>query len=322
VVREPLAAFLAAARASGPVKWGSSEPGSWRTGSWGELLEGRALDLQSVQNRLALGRAEGCSASWTQSEETVRLVRWLEMRGRGRRRQHGPGRRTRGCGLRCCGRTCSDAWTRSVLTSATLTTRGGFEYLRARLGLAREVLEGRTATWWWTEGSGAVPLRLLRPEPPGGPTDLPGAQEPGRRLPGGDGPCAWWTRPRSPQAGSFVLFTSHGALRRVAELLREREGHLPGPLFVQGEGPRSRLLRRFVALGPGDPPGHGVLLGGGGRPRAILSGGSFSRRLPVPGAHGAHRGGAGWRRSGSEGIRPLLDLHPAGGGFAAEAGVR
>ncbi|WP_199098583.1 ATP-dependent DNA helicase [Dyella sp. ASV21] len=51
---------------------------------------------------------------------------------------------------------------------------------------------------------------------------------------------------------AFLLFTSHRALRRAAELLRER---VPWPLFVQGSAPRHRLLEEFRASG------HGVLLG-------------------------------------------------------------
>ena len=51
---------------------------------------------------------------------------------------------------------------------------------------------------------------------------------------------------------AFVLFTSHRALRRAAELLRTR---VPWPLFVQGDAPRHRLLEEFRASG------HGVLLG-------------------------------------------------------------
>jgi ATP-dependent DNA helicase DinG len=51
---------------------------------------------------------------------------------------------------------------------------------------------------------------------------------------------------------AFLLFTSHRALRRAAELL---EGRTPWPLFVQGTAPRHRLLEDFRASG------HGVLLG-------------------------------------------------------------
>jgi ATP-dependent DNA helicase DinG len=51
---------------------------------------------------------------------------------------------------------------------------------------------------------------------------------------------------------AFLLFTSHRALRRAAELLQDRA---PWPLFVQGSVPRHRLLEEFRQSG------HGVLLG-------------------------------------------------------------
>lgn len=51
---------------------------------------------------------------------------------------------------------------------------------------------------------------------------------------------------------AFLLFTSHRALRRAAELLPARVGF---PLFVQGSAPRHRLLTEFRASG------NGVLLG-------------------------------------------------------------
>lgn len=51
---------------------------------------------------------------------------------------------------------------------------------------------------------------------------------------------------------SFVLFTSHRALRRAEELLRNR---LPYPLLVQGSAPRNSLLEEFRAAG------NAVLLG-------------------------------------------------------------
>ena len=51
---------------------------------------------------------------------------------------------------------------------------------------------------------------------------------------------------------AFLLFTSHRALRRAHELLRDRIDY---PLLVQGTGSRSELLVRFRALG------NAVLLG-------------------------------------------------------------
>jgi ATP-dependent DNA helicase DinG len=56
--------------------------------------------------------------------------------------------------------------------------------------------------------------------------------------------------------GAFVLFTSHRALQRAAQLLRERWTELGDyPLLVQGEAPREQLLRRFRESG------NAVLLG-------------------------------------------------------------
>jgi len=53
---------------------------------------------------------------------------------------------------------------------------------------------------------------------------------------------------------AFLLFTSHRALRRAAELLRDDPG-FDFPLFIQGTEPRSRLLDEFAR----QP--HSVLLG-------------------------------------------------------------
>ena len=56
--------------------------------------------------------------------------------------------------------------------------------------------------------------------------------------------------------GAFVLFTSHRALARAADLLRARWAELGEfPLLVQGEAPREQLLRRFRESG------NAVLLG-------------------------------------------------------------
>ena len=49
---------------------------------------------------------------------------------------------------------------------------------------------------------------------------------------------------RASDGGIFVLFTSHGALRRAAAAVRGRISPR-WPLLVQGEGQRDQLLRRF-----------------------------------------------------------------------------
>ncbi len=56
--------------------------------------------------------------------------------------------------------------------------------------------------------------------------------------------------------GAFVLFTSHRALQRAADLFRSRWAEIGDyPLLVQGESPREQLLRRFRESG------NAVLLG-------------------------------------------------------------
>jgi ATP-dependent DNA helicase DinG len=57
---------------------------------------------------------------------------------------------------------------------------------------------------------------------------------------------------RASRGRAFLLFTSHRALRRAHELLKDRIDY---PLLVQGVGSRSELLVRFRALG------NAVLLG-------------------------------------------------------------
>ena len=119
----------------------------------------------------------------------------------------------------------------TVLTSATLTVDGSFEYLKARLGLHSE--------------HRAVMKRL--------PSDFDYARQAilylPRRMPD----------PRSPRFAeavarealailrctrgrAFVLFTSYAALRSVRALV---EPVLDFPLFVQGTAPRSALLEQF-----------------------------------------------------------------------------
>jgi len=57
---------------------------------------------------------------------------------------------------------------------------------------------------------------------------------------------------KASRGRAFLLFTSHRALRRAHEILKDRIDY---PLLVQGTGPRSELLVRFRALG------NAVLLG-------------------------------------------------------------
>jgi ATP-dependent DNA helicase DinG len=115
----------------------------------------------------------------------------------------------------------------AVLVSATLTTPGGFGFVRGRLGLdrAREVLldspfDHREQTLLY------LPRHL--PEPRSEPYDEI-AEEVAALC-------------RASRGRALVLTSSYRALEALAERLR---GRIPYPLHVQGEAPRERLLERF-----------------------------------------------------------------------------
>ena len=146
-----------------------------------------------------------------------------------------------------------------ALTSATLAAGGEFDFLESRMGLAIE--------------PNPVTVKEILPSPFdygeqclfGIPNDIP---DPREDEPGHAGAVvqvvhdlAW-----ASDGGMFVLFTSHGALRRAAAELRGVAGER-WPILAQGEAPRDVLLRRFRELG-----------------RAILLGtDSFWEGVDVPG---------------------------------------
>ena len=123
-----------------------------------------------------------------------------------------------------------------VLTSATLTAAGTFDYSRRRLGLddAEELVV-------------ASPFDYARQAMLYVPRDLPPATE------GFSAAAAERTREllAITSGRAFLLFTSHRALREAADRLTQ----LPFPRLVQGDAPRATLIDRFRATP------HAVLLG-------------------------------------------------------------
>jgi len=221
--------------------------------AWAEPLEGRALDLFSIQSRLD-AQAQGLQRVLSPGEEAVALVRWLELRGRS---THG-NLALAAAPIEVGPLLREDLFLRletTLLTSATLTTRSGFEYLRGRLGLGEEALEAEGTDLEVEEAVLPSPFDFPTQTLLAVPTGLAGPLEPGDRFQEETARLALEVA-QMTGGGLFVLFTSHRALRRVAEILREeRQGACPYPLFVQGEGPRARLLARFVEAG------NGILLG-------------------------------------------------------------
>jgi len=235
--------------------------------SWAEALEGRTLDLFSAQSRLE-SYAQGVQRVLDPGDEGPALVRWLELRGR----SPGWNLSMAAAPIEVGPPLREDLFQRletTILTSATLTTRAGFEYLRTRLGIEESVLDNEGGRLDVEEAVVSSPFDFPTQSLLAVPTDLTGPQEPGDRFQEETGRMVL-EMAQMTRGGLFVLFTSHRALRRVAELLRHGEGEsggLPYPLFVQGEAPRARLLQAFA------DSGNGVLLGTG----------SFWEGVDVPG---------------------------------------
>jgi ATP-dependent DNA helicase DinG len=234
-----------------------------------DRLEGRVLDLRSIERRIAAA-VQGLRLVLVPGEEGGRYVRWME----GRRSGSG---RSLNLALAAAPVELGEVLRESlfskaettVLTSATLTTRGSFDFLKGRLGLSE-----RDAGPDALEEIGAVRERVI--DSPFDferntllvvPTDRGPGSEGFRSVGGGEG---WRQSARASgdgvadcvveiadvtDGGTFVLFTSHAALRRTAEVLRRMGADARWPLFVQGEDGRHRLVERFTTSG------RGVLLG-------------------------------------------------------------
>ncbi len=125
----------------------------------------------------------------------------------------------------------------TVLTSATLTVEGRFDYAVGRLGI-----EGAATLRLPSEFDFRRQALLYLP------MDLPDPRTPGfNRAAAAE--IAGILQCTSGRA--FVLFTSYAAMRDVHQRLA---ADVPWPLFVQGTAPRSSLLRDFRATP------HAVLL--------------------------------------------------------------
>lgn len=129
------------------------------------------------------------------------------------------------------------AW---IFTSATLAVNGRFEHFTARLGIEDACCLQLDSPYDYAHNA----LLYLPPQlpDPSNPEHTPAVIEAAL-------PVIAASRGRA-----FILFTSHRALARAAQLI---EGRLPYPLLVQGTAPRAQLLEQFRAAG------DAVLLGTG-----------------------------------------------------------
>jgi len=131
----------------------------------------------------------------------------------------------------------NNAW---IFTSATLAVGEDFSHFASRLGLSEAATLRFDSPFDYAKQA-LLYLPSAMPEP-SDPAYIDAVIETARPL------------IERAQGGAFLLFTSHRALRIVAEKM---SGTLPvdQPLLVQGSAPREQLLRQFRASG------HAVLLG-------------------------------------------------------------
>jgi ATP-dependent DNA helicase DinG len=137
-----------------------------------------------------------------------------------------------------------------VLTSATLSVAGSFDFFRSRLGLTD--VETMTVASPFDHARQAVLYLPQRMPEPRAPEFAAAAMEEIEAL------------LAITEGRAFLLFTSHAALSRAAERLARLDRY---PLFVQGEGSKAGLLESFKTT-----------------PRAVLLGtSSFWHGVDVPG---------------------------------------
>lgn len=148
-----------------------------------------------------------------------------------------------------------------IMTSATLTSRNSFDFFEQRLGLTlyKQRLAG-TAT---EKGRARLVRTLALPTPFDFerqaiiviPTDVETGF--GKTIVAGTHALrdAILRLVRVTHGGAFLLFTSYGLLRKMADELRDELAAAGMPVFVQGTEHRDELLRRFRTSV------HGVLFG-------------------------------------------------------------
>jgi len=187
-----------------------------------ELVQGAIEDTLPLVRRAKLIQ-QGLQF-WMESGES-RYVYWVERRGRGTYLQATPIDVAPILADRLFGRAES-----VILTSATLSVAGGFEFTQRRLGLenARTLL---------IESPYDYPKQVVLYVPPHLPD--PRQQDFTRRAADEIENVIEASRGRA-----FVLFTSYQQMRQTHELLRRR---LEYPILMQGNAPKNALIEAFRA---------------------------------------------------------------------------
>ncbi|MGH8232379.1 MAG: ATP-dependent DNA helicase, partial [Steroidobacteraceae bacterium] len=133
--------------------------------------------------------------------------------------------------FQACVQQGHNAW---VFTSATLAVGEDFSHFASRMGLQHApTLRLDSPFDYSRQALLFLPLGLPQPSDPDYTDAVVATAQPLIESAGG---------------GAFVLFTSHRALRRAAQLwMRALSPDMP--LLVQGEAPREQLLRQFRTSG-------------------------------------------------------------------------
>ncbi len=185
-----------------------------------ELVEGLVEEILPLVRRAKL--IQQGVRFWLEGSD-ARFVYWTERRGRGLYLQATPIDVSKILPARLFDRVDT-----VVLTSATLTVGGSFDYAQGRLGLPNAAtLQVESPYEYEKQVLFYVPQHLPDPRQP----------EFARRAADEIERVVEASRGRA-----FLLFTSYAQMRQIYELLRRR---LEYPLLLQGEAPRTALIESF-----------------------------------------------------------------------------
>lgn len=202
---------------------------------YGELLfalDALAARLETVENAIEdmlplvrRARVIGQAVRFWLETGDRSFVYWVERRGRGLYLQATPIDVSSSLAERLFDKTDT-----VILTSATLTVSGSFEYTQSRLGLRNaRTLRVESQYDYARQALFYVPPHLPDPRQSGFAREA--ADEIERIV-------------NVSRGRAFVLFTSYQQMRQVYEILRTR---LDYPLLMQGDAPRTALLETFRA---------------------------------------------------------------------------
>lgn len=213
-------------------------------------LRTAALEIQAVstdaededkERLLGLSRAAGRLAeavSIIKRDPQAELVKWCEVSPRQSRRGRASSQRVviHDTPITVADLLWDKLWSRtqrSVLTSATLATSGGFGYLRSRLGIRSQPDERLIGSPFDFPNQAMlyVPAHLPPPDREASPEYYDAIADEIARI------------VEMSQGRAFLLFTSRRALDEAHTRLLAR---VPFPLFRQGDMPPQKLLKAYL----------------------------------------------------------------------------